>query len=147
MSHFSLNNQTFLRMKDFIVPLLNKHNKSLFLKLADAEQIVLQFWYKKYICDHMNCRTRLCGDPKNKSSFIEKEQISSILFFYGKISYLRSHHLVLWSLGTLTGQQRFYGSGLVTYKGRYYHPLNVLPQAYCISLGTLTGQQRFYGSG
>ena len=23
-------------------------------------------------------------------------------------------HLVLWSLGTLTGQQRFYGSGLVT---------------------------------
>jgi len=27
---------------------------------------------------------------------------------------LRSRHLVLWSLGTLTGQQIFYGSGLVT---------------------------------
>jgi len=27
---------------------------------------------------------------------------------------LRSRHLVLWSLGTLTGHQRFYGSGLVT---------------------------------
>jgi hypothetical protein len=43
-----------------------------------------------------------------------KEQISDILFFWGKMSCLRSHHLVLWSLGTLTGQQRFYGSGLVT---------------------------------
>ena len=32
----------------------------------------------------------------------------------GKKSCLRNRHLVLWSLGTLTSQQRFYGSGLVT---------------------------------
>jgi len=32
----------------------------------------------------------------------------------GNCLCLRSRHLVLWSLGTLTGQQRFYGSGLVT---------------------------------
>ena len=43
-----------------------------------------------------------------------KERISGILFFNGDILCLRSRHLVLWSLGTLTGQQRFYGSGLVT---------------------------------
>jgi hypothetical protein len=36
------------------------------------------------------------------------------LVLLGKRSCLRSRHLVLWSLGTLTGQQRFYGSGLVT---------------------------------
>jgi hypothetical protein len=36
------------------------------------------------------------------------------LVLSGKMSCLRSRHLVLWSLGTLTGQQRFYGSGLVT---------------------------------
>jgi hypothetical protein len=36
------------------------------------------------------------------------------LVLLGKMSCLRSRHLVLWSLGTLTGQQRFYGSGLVT---------------------------------
>jgi len=36
------------------------------------------------------------------------------LVLLGKKSCLRSRHLVLWSLGTLTGQQRFYGSGLVT---------------------------------
>jgi len=35
------------------------------------------------------------------------------LVLLGKISCLRSRHLVLWSLGTLTGQQRFYGTGLV----------------------------------
>jgi hypothetical protein len=46
---------------------------------------------------------------------------------------LRSHHLVLWSLGTLTGQQRFYGPRLVTRKGRCYHPLSVLPEASCIA--------------
>jgi hypothetical protein len=42
-----------------------------------------------------------------------KEQISDILFVDGKISYLKSRHLVLWSLGTLTDLQRFYGTGLV----------------------------------
>ena len=43
-----------------------------------------------------------------------KEWISGILFFVGERYCLRIHHLVLWLLGTLTGQQRFYGSGLVT---------------------------------
>jgi hypothetical protein len=43
-----------------------------------------------------------------------KEQISDILFFNGKWSYLRSRHLVLWSLGTLTGQQRLYDTRLIT---------------------------------
>ena len=33
---------------------------------------------------------------------------------FRKKACLRSRHLVLWSLGTLTGQQRFYGTGLVT---------------------------------
>jgi hypothetical protein len=36
------------------------------------------------------------------------------LVLLGEKSCLRSRHLVLWSLETLTGQQRFYGSGLVT---------------------------------
>jgi hypothetical protein len=36
------------------------------------------------------------------------------LVLLGKMSCLRSRHLVLWSLGTLTGQHRFYGMGLVT---------------------------------
>jgi hypothetical protein len=43
----------------------------------------------------------------------QKEQISGILFFDGERSCLRSCHLVLWSLGTLTSQQIFYGMGLV----------------------------------
>ena len=46
--------------------------------------------------------------------FQGKKRISGILFFDGEKSCLRSRHLVLWSLGTLTGQQKFYGSGLVT---------------------------------
>jgi hypothetical protein len=46
--------------------------------------------------------------------YLWKEQISGILFFDGEWSCLRSRHLVLWSLGTLTGQQRFYGTGLIT---------------------------------
>jgi hypothetical protein len=41
------------------------------------------------------------------------EWVSGILFFYGERSHLRSRHLVLQSLETLTGQQRFYGTGLV----------------------------------
>jgi hypothetical protein len=52
-------------------------------------------------------------------------------------SCLRSRHLVLWSLGTLTGQHRFYGSRLVTQKGRYYHPLNVLSKTNCIAVFVL----------
>jgi len=36
------------------------------------------------------------------------------LILLGRSYCLRSHHLVLWSLETLTDQQRFYGMGLVT---------------------------------
>jgi hypothetical protein len=43
-----------------------------------------------------------------------KERISGILFFNENILCLRSRHLVLRLLGTLTGQQRFYGPRLVT---------------------------------
>jgi hypothetical protein len=62
----------------------------------------------------------------------KKNRYLASCFFRGNWSCLRSRHLVLWLLGTLTGQQRSYGSGLVTQKGRYYHPLNVLPEADCI---------------
>jgi len=44
------------------------------------------------------------------------------------MSYLRSRHLVLQSLGILTDQQRLYGTGLITQNRRYYHPLSVLPK-------------------
>jgi len=50
------------------------------------------------------------------------------------MSCSRSRHLILWLLGTLTGQQRFYGMRLVTRKGRHYHPLSVLPEANCIAV-------------
>jgi hypothetical protein len=49
------------------------------------------------------------------------------------MSSSRSRYLVLWSLETLTGQQRLYGMRLVTRRGRYYHPLSVLPEADCIT--------------
>jgi len=49
------------------------------------------------------------------------------------MSCLRSHHLVLWSLETLTDQHRFYGTRLVTLKGRYYHLLSVLYEVGCIA--------------
>jgi hypothetical protein len=78
------------------------------------------------------CHTRHRGGLKNLLDFW-KERISGILFFNGDILCLRSRHLVLWSLGTLTGQQRFYGTRLVTQKGRHYHPLSVLPKAGCIA--------------
>ena len=52
-----------------------------------------------------------------------KEWISDILFFDGEWSYLRNRHLVLWSLETLTGQQRFYGTRLVTQKKKILSPL------------------------
>jgi hypothetical protein len=50
----------------------------------------------------------------------------------GERSYLRSCHLVLWSLETLTGKQRLYGTRLVIQKEIYYHPLSVLPEVGCI---------------
>jgi hypothetical protein len=49
------------------------------------------------------------------------------------MSGLRNHYLILWSLEILTGQQRFYGTGLVTRKERYYHALSILPEASCIT--------------
>jgi hypothetical protein len=60
---------------------------------------------------------------------MENEQISDILFLDRERSSVRSCHLVLWSLETLTDQHRFYGTGLVTRKERNDHPLNVLPEA------------------
>jgi hypothetical protein len=48
-----------------------------------------------------------CGDRLKIS--MEKEWISDISFFR-EVSSLRSRHLVLWSLETLTSQQRFYGT-------------------------------------
>ena len=45
----------------------------------------------------------MCGNFLKKFEFV-KEQISSIFCFLGEMSYLKSHHLVLWLLGTLTGQ-------------------------------------------
>jgi len=76
------------------------------------------------------CQTQHRGGLKNIHG---KERISGILFFDGGWSCLRSRHLVLWLLETLTGQQRFYCTGLVKQKGRYYHPLNVLHEAGCIA--------------
>jgi hypothetical protein len=34
---------------------------------------------------------------------VRKEQIFDILFFKGKMSSLRSRHLILWLIGTLSG--------------------------------------------
>jgi len=63
----------------------------------------------------------------------EKNEFLASYSLMGNDLCLRSRHLVLWSLGTLTGQQRLYGTRLVTQKGRYYHPLSVLPKAGCIA--------------
>jgi hypothetical protein len=46
--------------------------------------------------------------------YLWKEHIFGTLFINGEWSCLRSRHLVLWSLETLTSQQRFYDTGLVT---------------------------------
>jgi len=68
------------------------------------------------------CHMRTSWRPIKK---IILEKIINIwnLALWGKFSNLRSRHLVLWSLETLIGQQRFYGTRLVTWKRRYYHPL------------------------
>jgi hypothetical protein len=58
------------------------------------------------------CRSRHRGGLKIFS--IKKKRISGILFFDGEWFYLKSRHLILWLLDTLTGQQRFYGTRLVT---------------------------------
>ena len=51
----------------------------------------------------LNAAPDIAAALKINSRMMEKEQISGILFFDGEWSYLRSRHLVLWSLGTLTG--------------------------------------------
>ena len=78
-----------------------------------------------------SCRTQHHNDLKKFSSMKRTDFWHLVLWGWG--SCLRNRHLILWSLGTLTGQQRFYGTGLVTRKGRYYHPLSVLPEAGCIA--------------
>lgn len=45
---------------------------------------------------------------------------------------LKSRYLILWSLGILSGQQRFHSMGLLMRKERYYHPLSILPEIDCI---------------
>jgi hypothetical protein len=60
------------------------------------------------------CRTQHRGDLKKKIRDYGKRTEFWRLVLLGKMSFLRSHHLVLWSLETLTGQQRFYDTGLVT---------------------------------
>ena len=59
------------------------------------------------------CRTRHRGDLKIILDY-GKRIVFWHLVLLEKRSCLRSRRLVLWLLGTLTGQQRFYGTGLVT---------------------------------
>jgi len=61
---------------------------------------------------HEVCRTRYHDGPKNNLEYKKKTDFWHLVFLE-KRSYLRSRNLVLWSLGTLTGQQRFYDAGLV----------------------------------
>jgi hypothetical protein len=72
----------------------------------------INFFYLQ-ICFFICC-TRHRGGPKKYSRLWKKKTDFWHLVLSGKMSCLRSRHLVLWSLGTLTGQQRFYGSGLIT---------------------------------
>jgi len=62
--------------------------------------------YLVYGCEDPNCRTRHCGGPKNNLEYGKRTYFWHLVLL-GKRSCLRSCHLVLWSLGTLTGQQRF----------------------------------------
>jgi hypothetical protein len=55
----------------------------------------------KYILKIYICRTRYHSDLKNNFDY-KKKYLTS--YFLGKKSCLRSRHLVLWSLETLTGQ-------------------------------------------
>jgi len=52
----------------------------------------------------------------------EKEHILWHLILRGEMYCLKSYYLLLWLLGTLASQYKFYGTRLVTLKGRYYHP-------------------------
>jgi len=57
-------------------------------------------------------RTQHRGGLKNLK--LEKNGFLASYFLMVNDLCLRSRHLVLWLLGTLTGQQRFYGPRLVT---------------------------------
>jgi len=62
------------------------------------------------------------GDPLK--NYLDNEKRTDIwhLVLWVKRSCSRSRHLVLWSLETLTGQQKFYGTELVTQKGKMLSP-------------------------
>ena len=69
----------------------------------------------------------------NKKDFIEKDRYLIFYSLRGRgRSNSRSRYLVLWLLETLTGQQKLYGTGLLTQKERFYHSLSVLSKAGCI---------------
>jgi hypothetical protein len=68
-------------------------------------------------------------DNSLKIFLIGKDIWHLVFFLEGGMSCSRSRHLVLWSLGILTIQQRFYGMEMVKRKGRCYHPLSVLLEA------------------
>lgn len=97
-----------LNPTDVLMQLLCK--QKLLYRIAGACNKMIKINYLPFFFLY---RTRHRGGLKN---FHGKEQISDILFFDGKISRLRNRHLVLRSLGTLTRQQRFYGTGLVVAK-------------------------------
>jgi hypothetical protein len=125
LNHYILNGKRAIRCR---VPLLFIWIVN---HLETSREVFNNFlWFNIGLILNEECRTRHRGGLKN---YHGKEWIFGILFFDGEWFVLRSHHLVLWLLGTLTGQQRFYGTRLVTQKGRYYHPLNVLPEADCIA--------------
>jgi hypothetical protein len=58
--------------------------------------------------------------------------MSHILFFRKKILF-KKLSLNIMVIENPTGQQRFYGTKLVTPKERYYEPLSVLPEISCIT--------------
>jgi hypothetical protein len=68
---------------------------------------------KKEITFNHECRTRHRGGTQITLEYRKRTDFWHRVLL-GENVLLRSRHLVLWSLGTLTGQQRFYGTGLVT---------------------------------
>jgi len=86
--------------------------KLLFLQILQYCNLRQVFQWHLHL-DFLRCRTRHPGTPKNNPRLWKKNKFLASCSFRKK-SCLRSRHLVLWSLGTLTGQQRFYGQRLVT---------------------------------
>jgi hypothetical protein len=64
---------------------------------------------KVFVAPDIAAALKTIIDCGKKNRFLASCSFRKNVFFF-----LRSRHLVLWSLGTLTGQQRFYGTGLVT---------------------------------